>query len=354
MFEIKNIADAPFTEILIKGDIGQNWFNDEGVEQKGIKFSDVKEQVSLIADKEIMCKIASYGGSFFEALSIYDLFKAHPKPVNTIIEGPTASAGTIVAMGGTKGRRYIKSTAPFLIHQTMTSVEGNADALIEKARNLQSMDGILAALYSKETGRPESEMYALLKLGNWINPVQAKELGFVDTIIESGTILNQIEIDEISNKLNVKPIEPKILNIMTEEEIQALQDENLALKAQVEELTLKLSEIESAKEAEEMAKMETEDDQIIEAACGDGKIKEEMKNHFKNLMKSNRTETRELINALPKLDRRAVEVIKNQADQGQKTPKQLFNERLKANFYKANRAAYVQDFKNAFGKEPLN
>ena len=138
---------------------------------------------------------------------------------------------------------------------------------------------------------------------------------------------------------------------MTEEEIKALQDENLALKAQVEELTLKLSEIESAKEAEEVAKMETEDDALIEAACGEGKIQEEMKNHFKNLMKSNRTETRELINAMPKPVKRVMDVIKNQAS-GEKTPKQLFNERLKANFYKNNKDAYRADFKSAFGYEP--
>ena len=36
----------------------------------------------------------------------------------------------------------------------------------------------------------------------------------------------------------------------------------------------------------------------------------------------------------------------------EKTPKQLFNERLKANFYKNNKDAYRADFKAAFGYEP--
>ena len=340
MFEIKNIADAPSAEINIFGDIGEGWFSE------GVTVDAVCEQLNGLRDKEITCNVNSLGGDLFHALAIYDVLRMHPKPVTTKIIGATASAGTVIAMAG-KTRQMSKNAA-FLIHQAQGFAGGNSDELLKESRELAKFDGILASLYAEVTGKPSTEMYNLMKQEIWQTAETAKEYGFITDIFNTNLVLNHADLNKLN--LNVKPLN---IEIMTPEEIQALQDENAALKAKVDELTAKLADIDAAKAAEEAAKMETEDDGIIEAACGDGKINEDMKNHFKNLMKADRTATRELINAMPKNEKRAMDVIKNQqAAQGQKTPKQIFNERLKSNFYKNNKDAYRVDFKAAFGYEP--
>lgn len=339
MFEIKNIVDSPSAEINIFGDIGEGWFSE------GVTVDSVVEQLNGLQDKEITCNVNSLGGDLFHALAIYDVLRMHPKTVTTKIVGATASAGTVIAMAG-KTRQMSKNAA-FLIHQAQGFAGGNADELLKESRELAKFDGILASLYAEVTGKPSTEMYNLMKQEVWQTAETAKDYGFITDIFNTNLVLNHADLNNLN--LKVKPL--KITNIMTEDEIKTLQDENLALKAQVEELTAKLAEIEAAKAAEQAAAMETEDDAIIDAACGDGKIPEEMKNHFKNLMKSNRAETREILNAMPKPVKRAMDVIRNQAA-GEKTPKQLFNERLKANFYVNNKDAYRADFKSAFGYEP--
>ena len=63
----------------------------------------------------IYLHVNSFGGGVFAAFHAVDVIKQSAIPVHTIVEGATASAGTLMSCVGVK--RYIRPHATMLIHQ---------------------------------------------------------------------------------------------------------------------------------------------------------------------------------------------------------------------------------------------
>ena len=92
----------------------------------------------------IYLHINSFGGSVFDALTAIDVIKACKVPVYTVIEGATASAGTLMSVVGVK--RFIRPSSYMLIHQLssgcwgkMSEIEDdfqNNKILMEKIKNI--------------------------------------------------------------------------------------------------------------------------------------------------------------------------------------------------------------------------
>lgn len=304
--EIINKVDAPEAEINIIGDIGGGWFSE------GVTVEAVVAQINELKGRKIKCTVASLGGDLSTALAIYDILSTHDAEVSTSVIGATASAGTVIAMAGNK--RTMSNTAAFLIHQAQGWGEGNADEMMKQARQLAQFDGILATLYSDRTGKPSTEMYNLMKEERWLTASEALSYNLITEIAQAkNAVLNYTEYEELSNKLNVKPLKNKLS--MTQEEIDALVAENEQLKADKLALEQKIAEYEKEKSDTEEQKMVTEDETIVEGACSEKKMTAEMKPHFLNLMKKDREGTRELIKNLPVIEpRRAIDIVNNKPD----------------------------------------
>ena len=70
----------------------------------------------------IYLHINSFGGCVFDAMTAIDAIQACKVPVYTIIEGSTASAGTLMSVVGTK--RFMRPNAYMLIHQLSAGAWG--------------------------------------------------------------------------------------------------------------------------------------------------------------------------------------------------------------------------------------
>ena len=70
----------------------------------------------------IYLHINSLGGCIFSALNVIDHIRSSKFEVHTIIEGSTASAGTLISVAGVK--RYIRPNAYMLIHQLSSGCWG--------------------------------------------------------------------------------------------------------------------------------------------------------------------------------------------------------------------------------------
>jgi ATP-dependent protease ClpP protease subunit len=70
-----------------------------------------------IPEIPIYLHINSMGGSIFAAFSAIDVIKSCRVPIHTIIEGATASAGTLISIVGKK--RYITPTSYMLINSNV-------------------------------------------------------------------------------------------------------------------------------------------------------------------------------------------------------------------------------------------
>lgn len=140
---------------------------------------------------ELTVRICSPGGSLSEGLAICALFRDHGN-VHAYIQGMTASAATVLAMGAKKVS--MSSESVILVHNASYMLleweQANKERLAEKQeeyetlrRDLSTLDGVMARLYAKRSGRSEEEMSSLMTDERWLSAEEALSLGLVDEII---------------------------------------------------------------------------------------------------------------------------------------------------------------------------
>ena len=74
-------------------------------------------------DKAIQMYINSPGGSIYAGLAILDTMQMIPNKISTVAVGVTASFGTVLLAGGTKGQRYALPHATIHLHQPLGGAE---------------------------------------------------------------------------------------------------------------------------------------------------------------------------------------------------------------------------------------
>ena len=185
---IKNEVDT--TIIDIDGTIGvpESWQCDNP-ETRVTTYERFKESVSRIADisnTTIRVNIRSTGGDVNDALLIYEALKATGAKITTCCYGYTASAATIVAQAASEGCRLIAPTSLYLIHNSLCSVEGNADELQAEVDMLRQTDCRIAEVYATRSGRSAEEFLTLMSAnggrGRWLSPIEAIAVGLVDAV----------------------------------------------------------------------------------------------------------------------------------------------------------------------------
>lgn len=129
----------------------------------------------------IYLHINSNGGYVYEALNAIDAINACKVPVYTIVEGATASAGTLMSVAGKK--RYICPNAYMLIHQLSSSYWGGKMSEIEdEYQNLQELMEKIQEIYKKHTKIPKKELTELLKHDLYLNSEKSLKYGLVDEL----------------------------------------------------------------------------------------------------------------------------------------------------------------------------
>ena len=139
----------------------------------------MKRQMNL-KKVPIYLHINSYGGCIFSALNAIDYIEASTVPVYTIIEGSTASAGTLMSVCGKK--RFIRPNAHMLIHQLSSECWGKMSELEDEFSNLKAIMAKLKSIYKDHTTIPKNELKRLLKHDLWLNSDQCLEYGLVDDV----------------------------------------------------------------------------------------------------------------------------------------------------------------------------
>lgn len=246
MFTIRNSADK--TEIDIIGAIGEDWFGE------GNTLETVRNQFTEITN-DITVNISSLGGDLIHALAIHDLFKMSNAKVTVNVIGSTASAGTIIAMGGDEIK--ISENSLFLGHKASLMAWGNADDLRNAADDLDKFDSRIIAIYKKKTKKTKAEIENWLKEDKWITAEEAKAFGLVDEIYKPKKVLNSAELAELSKihelpqnfiqmDNNDKSLKETILNAIGFKSDEQIKIENETLKTKVTELEGKVVEVQNA------------------------------------------------------------------------------------------------------------
>lgn len=133
-----------------------------------------------IEELPIYLHISSYGGCVDSALNVIDHIRSSKFPVYTIIEGYTASSGTLISVVGKK--RFIRPNASMLIHQLSSGFWGKMMELEDQIANLKQAMIKIRRIYKKTTKIPKKQLALLLKHDLMLTSKKCIELGLVDEI----------------------------------------------------------------------------------------------------------------------------------------------------------------------------
>ena len=151
------------------------------------------------ADKLIV-HISSPGGDVFAGWTIGNILKNSGKRVEVIIEGLCASIATYIALQADS--ISMASTARFMIHNPATMVAGEEKDLKVASEQLASIKSDLIKTYKAKTKMDDKTISDMMNDGTWLTPTQAKEMGFIDSIIDNVKAVAKFNINNLSKMEN--------------------------------------------------------------------------------------------------------------------------------------------------------
>ena len=128
----------------------------------------------------IYLHISSFGGSLFDAFTAVDVIQSCKVPVHTIIDGPTASAGTIMSVVGKT--RYIRPNAYMLIHQLSSSYWGKMSELEDDFTNNSMFMKRIKDIYIEHASIPKKQLSEILKHDLWWDADKCIKYSLVDEV----------------------------------------------------------------------------------------------------------------------------------------------------------------------------
>ena len=137
-------------------------------------------------DKEIQMYVNSPGGSVAPGFAIYDTMQYVKAPISTVALGRAASFGTILLMGGARGRRFALPNSRIHLHQPLISgrgLSGQASDLDIHAREILRIKDELNRLIALHTGQPLERIERDTDRDYFLSPQEAIDYGLIDGII---------------------------------------------------------------------------------------------------------------------------------------------------------------------------
>lgn len=172
-YKIEASADDQ-AEILVYDVIG--WpYNDAG---------DLVRYINGLKGKDILVRLNTPGGDVFDGMAIFNSLANHKGKVTIRIEALAASMGSVLAMAGKEIQAY--SNTMMMIHDPWTYMAGNQYELREMADLLEKISGNMLDVYTGRSKVGKREMKEIMKAETWYTAKEAKEKGFINTILETG------------------------------------------------------------------------------------------------------------------------------------------------------------------------
>ena len=134
--------------------------------------------------KEISFYINSPGGLVTSGLGIYDTMQYIKPPVSTLCIGQASSMGSFLLAAGEKGKRFSLPHSRIMIHQPSAGYQGQATDIEIHAKEILALKSRLNKIYSKHTKKNEDEIKKALERDNFMTPIQAKDFGLIDEVVE--------------------------------------------------------------------------------------------------------------------------------------------------------------------------
>lgn len=163
----------PKKYISISGYIG-GYGNDYDSITRQLRATSSEDDIEIVID--------SYGGDYFQGLSIYNALRGYRERVTIRVVGIAWSAASLIAMGG---KKLIMPRNSFLmIHLPEIGAFGDKKDVESTLRLITAMEQVAANAYSEKAGMAPEEALALMEKETWLTAEEALAAGFADEITE--------------------------------------------------------------------------------------------------------------------------------------------------------------------------
>jgi ATP-dependent Clp protease protease subunit len=134
--------------------------------------------------KDIYLYINSPGGSVTAGMAIYDTMQSLRSDVVTVSMGLSASMGSILLAGGTKGKRFALRHSRIMIHQPLAGGQGRAADIEIQAKEILHWKRQLSQLLANLTGQPLERILVDTRQDFFMSAQEAKAYGIIDKIVD--------------------------------------------------------------------------------------------------------------------------------------------------------------------------
>ena len=134
-------------------------------------------------ETDIQLFINSPGGVVDAGLAIYDTMHLIRPQVSTTCVGLAASVAAVILAGGAKGKRAALPSSRVMIHQASGGLGGTTADIDVQARELLRLNARVKELLAADTGQPEERISRDVNRDFWMNAVEAREYGLIDTVV---------------------------------------------------------------------------------------------------------------------------------------------------------------------------
>lgn len=147
----------------------------------GISLRRIAAALRRIGPQAVTVQINSPGGDMFEGIAIYNLLRAHPAAVTVEVLGLAASAASVIAMAGDE--IHMAQGSSLMLHNAWGVVIGNRHDMAKAAALFESFDAALTGIYAARSGRPATEIAALLDAETFLGAEEAIAAGMADGMV---------------------------------------------------------------------------------------------------------------------------------------------------------------------------
>lgn len=146
---------------------------------------EASEFASMIdrADGDLCFELNSPGGYVTDGVAILNKIRSYKKGKTTAHISYAASMMTQIALACDEVKAY--DNGIFMIHNVQGAVYGDHNDMKEAADLQERMSDMLAKLYVKKTGKSLDEVKKLMDADTYLFGQEMKEMGFVDSIIDT-------------------------------------------------------------------------------------------------------------------------------------------------------------------------
>ena len=134
--------------------------------------------------KELILSICSEGGDMSAAFALIDVMRSSKLPIKTVGLGQIASAGLLIFLAGTPGRRTLTPNTSILSHQFSWGSDGKAHELFATMREFELTQKRMVQHYKDCTGLSDTVIKAKLLPPHdvWLDANEALKLNICDSI----------------------------------------------------------------------------------------------------------------------------------------------------------------------------